>query len=154
MKTLITILVSMMLAISFSISAEPHDQAKTDGQDAQLMGMMANPDSRSMMMDQIAGNPGMRQEMMQKMMQSMNMDAGMDMQKMMGNPEMKARMQKHVEMMQAMLDSEGMDQAKMKEMMDNPEMKSMMKMHMTCAQAMNGGMMGSHSMDNGKEHAH
>ncbi len=147
MKTLIVILSSMLLAASFSINAGPHDHATEEGQDGQMMGMMGDPEARSMMMDQIAGNPEMSHEMMQKMMHSMNMDADMDMQKMMSNPEMKARMQKHMEMMQAMLDSEGMDQAKMKEMMDDPEMKSMMKMHMMCAKMMHGGMKGEHSED-------
>lgn len=72
----------------------------------------------------------------------------------MSDPEMKTRMQKHVGMMQTMLDSKVMDSAKMKDMMDNPEMMSMMKMHMMCAQTMNDGMMGEHSMENSEEHTH
>ena len=141
MKTLITILVSMMLAVSFSINAGSQGHMMEDGDDGQMKGVMGDYHSRSMMMDQIVEDPEMRQEMVHKIMQSM------DMQEMMNDPEMKSRMQKHVGMMQAMLDSEGMDQAKMKTMMDNPKMMSMMKMHMMCAQTASDGMMGEHSME-------
>lgn len=152
MKTLITILVSMMLTVSFSISAGfkdhkmPHELQ--GGHETQTTVVTGDSDSPSMMMDQIAEDPEMRQEMMHKMMVSM------DMSQMMNNPEMKARMQKHVAMMQSMLDSDGMDPVAMQEMMNNPEMMSMMKMHMMCAQTADGGMMGEHSMENGKEHTH
>lgn len=148
MKTLITVLVSMMIATSFSINAASQDHTMMDGPDGQMMGAMGDYHSRSMMMDQIVEDPEMRQEMMHKMMQSM------DMQKMMNDPEMKARMQKHVGMMQVMLDSDGMDPDKMKGMMDNPEMMSMMKMHMMCAEAADGVEMEEHPMENGEEHTH
>lgn len=80
------------------------------------------------------------------MMESMDKDSGMDMQKMMNDPKMKERMQKHVDMMQAMLDSEGLSKQEMQKMMDNPEMqsmmKSMMKKHKKCSEMMEGGMEG------------
>lgn len=148
MKTLIAILISMMLVVSFSISAGSHDHAMEDGQDGPTKGVMGDYHSRSMMMDQIVEDPEMRLEMMHKMMQSM------DMHKMMGDPKMKARMQRHVDMMQSMLDSEAMDPAKMEEMMDDPEMMSMMKPHMLCAQTMNGGIMEERSKENSEEHNH
>ena len=156
MKTLITALVSMMIATSFSISAgsqghtmmDGQDHAMMDGQEGHMKGAMGDYHARSMMMDQIVEDPEMRQEMMHKMMQSM------DMQQMMNDPEMKSRMQMHVGMMQAMLDSEGMDSARMQEMMDNPKMMSMMKKHMMCAQITDGEMMGEHLMKSGEEHTH
>jgi hypothetical protein len=119
-------------------------------QDTPMMAEMDDPDSRSMMMDQIADNPEMRHEMMQKMMQSMNMD----MYQMMNDPEMRARMEKHAQMMQSMTASDEMDQTEMSEMMDDPEMKEMMQMHMMGLQMMNGGMMGKHSSEDSEEHAH
>lgn len=149
MKTLIAIFVSIMLAMSFSISAESNN-AMGGCQDGHMMGMMDDPESHSTMMDEIAADPEMRHQMMQKMMQTNNMD----MHQMMNNPEMRERMKMHVEMMQAMMDSEGMDQARMKEMMENPEMMELMKMHMMSVQMMNGGMMGEHSKDNSEEHVH
>jgi hypothetical protein len=148
MKTLITVLVSIMIATSFSLSAGSQDHAMMDVQEGHMKGAMGDYHARSMMMDQIVEDPEMRQEMMHKMMQSM------DMQQMMNDPEMKSRMQMHVGMMQAMLDSEGMDPAKMQEMMDNPKMMSMMKKHMMCAQITDGEMMGEHLMKSGEEHTH
>jgi hypothetical protein len=92
----------MMLAISFSISAETENHAMGGCQDGQMMGMM----------------------------------------------------QMHVEMMRFLMDSDGMDQAKMKEMMENPQMMEMMKIHMMNMQMMNGGMMGEHSSEDSEEHVH
>lgn len=97
------------------------------------------------------------------MMGSMDKDSGMDMQKMMNDPKMRERMQKHVDMMQAMLDSEGLSKEEMQEMMDNPEMqsmmKSMMKKHKKCSkmmkdgmEGMNAGMEGESSMDSDGSH--
>ena len=97
MKTLITVFASMMIATSFSISAGSQDHAIMDDQNGQKMGVMGDYHARSMIMDQIVEDPEMRQEMMDKMMQSM------DVHQMMNNPAMKARMEKHVGMMQAML---------------------------------------------------
>ena len=160
MKTIITILISAALLVSFSINAEPqnhemmdgHDKAQShemmNGHDGRMKGAMGDYHARSIMMDQIVEDPEMRQEMMHKMMQSM------DMQQMMSDPEMKTRMQKHVSMMQSMLDSDAMDHSKMQAMMDNPEVMSMMKMHMMCAETTSAGMMGEHSMENGAEHMH
>jgi len=145
MKTLIVILVSMMIALSFSISAGSGN-AMGGCQDGQKMEMMDDPESHSAMMDQIAADPEMRHQMMQS--------NNLDMHQMMNNPEMRERMKMHVEMMQAMMDSEGMDEAEMKEMMDNPEMMDMMKMHMMSMQMMNGGMMGEHSTEDSEEHVH
>lgn len=150
MKTLIVSLMSMMLAVSFSISAESENHAMGGCQDGQMMGMMDDPDAQAMMMNQIAGDPEMRHQMMQKMMGSMNMD----MQQMMNSPQMKEMMQMHVEMMQAIMDPDGMDQAKMKEMMENPQMMEMMKLHTMNMQMMNGGMMGEHSTEDSEEHVH
>ncbi len=47
-------------------------------------------------------------------------------------------MQKHMQMMKAMMEGKGMDHAKMKEMMGDDS--SMMKMHMMCMQMMQEGM--------------
>ena len=111
MKTLITVLVTMMLIASSSINAQS---------DGQKMGVLGDYHARSMMMDQIVDDPEMRQEMMHKIMQTM------DMEKMMNDPDMKARMQKHVAIMQAMLDSDGMGSDIMLKMMEYPEMASML----------------------------
>ena len=148
MKTLIAIILSMMLTVSFSISAGSQGHEMKDGQDGQMMGAMGDYHARSMMMDQIVENPEMRQAMMDKMMRSM------DVHQMMNNPDMKARMEKHVGMMQAMLNSAAMDPAMMNKMMGNPEMMSRMKMYMMCAQTTNDEMKGEHSMENGEEHTH
>lgn len=119
-------------------------------QNSEMMAEMDDPAARSKMMEQIAEDPEMRHQMMQKMMQSMNTD----MYQMMNDPEMNERMQKHVEMMQAMMDSDGMDQAKMEKMMQDPEMKEMMQMHMMGMQMMNSGMTGKHPTEDSGEHAH
>jgi hypothetical protein len=148
MKTLITILVAMTLTVSFTLSAGSQDHSMMGGQNKHKMRIMDDYDARSMMMDQIVDDPEMRQEMIHKIMQSM------DMQEMMNDPDMKARMQTHVSMMQAMLDSDGMDPAKMKGVMGNPEMTSMMKMHMMCAEATDGEMMGNNSKESGEDNAH
>jgi len=150
MKTFIATIFLMMLAFSFSINANSESHQMGGCQDGQMMGMMGDPQSRSMMMDQIADDPDMRHQMMQKMMESMNLD----MHQMMNDPEMKARMQMHMEMMQAMMGPDGMDEVKMKEMMDNPEMMDMMKMDMMGMQMMNGGMMEKHSKKDSEEHVH
>jgi len=142
MKTIIAILISITLIVGFSISAESQDHEMVDGHDRPTNEVMGDYHARSMMMDQIVEDPEMRQEMIHKIKQSM------DMQQMMNDPEMKTRMQKHVGMMQSMLDSEEFDQT----MMDNPEMMSMMKMHMMCAQTASDGIMGEHSMKHGEEH--
>ena len=158
MKFLINTLMAITLVISFSACAGTGDVEKGHEKKEQMMQMMSDAESRSMMMDQIAADPGMRREMMQKMKQSMSMDSDMHMhmhmQKMMSDPEKKAQMQKHMEMMQAMMDSDGMDKARMQEMMSDPEMKSMMQMHMMCAQMMNGEMKGETSEESTEEHDH
>lgn len=113
------------------------DQQNEKGMQGHMANKMGGADSGSMMM------------------QSMGKDSGMSMQKMMSNPDMKARMQKHVDMMQAMLDSDGMSQEDMQAMMDKPEMQEMMKkmkMHMKCSDMMKTGMEGDSSMD--KEGTH
>lgn len=148
MKTLITILLPMMLAASFSINAASKDHEMQVDQSAPVIGGLADYHVRGMMMDQIVEDPEMRQEMMGRIMQSM------DVHQMMNDPEMKARMQEHVGMMQSMLNSEAMNPAMMNKMMGNPEMMSMMKRHMMCAQTTDGGMKGNHSMENSGEHAH
>ena len=149
MKTFITVLLAAVLAMSLSVSEAMQGHEMDADQHAQMMSMMGDPAARAMMIDMVAQDPEMRHEMMRKMMQSNEMD----MQKMMENPEMRARMLKHAEMMTAMMSSEGMDQAKMKEMMEDPEMMEMLKMHMMSAQMM-GGMHGSHSKDSGMDHSH
>ncbi len=88
------------------------------------------------------------------MMHSMDQDSEMDMHEMMNNPEMRARMQKHVELMQALLNSDAEDPEKMHEMMRDPEMKSMMQRHMKCAQMMHGEMAGEHSEAKETDHDH
>lgn len=150
MKTFITTFLAIFLTMSFSISDAMQGHEMDADQHAQMMSMMGDPAARAMMMDMIAQDPDMRHEMMNKMMRSNEMD----MQKMMENPEMRARMHKHAEMMMEMMGSEGMDQAKMEKMMEDPEMKEMMQMHMLGMQMMNGGMMGKHSNGDSEEHAH
>ena len=149
MKTFITVLLAAVLAMSLSVSEAMQGHEMDADQHAQMMSMMGDLAARSMMMDMVAEDPDMRHEMMKKMMQSNEMD----MQKMMANPEMRARMLKHAEMMTAMMGSEGMDQAKMKEMMEDPEMMEMLKMHMMSAQMM-GGMQGLHSEKGSMDHSH
>jgi hypothetical protein len=145
MKTLTAVVCTLILTAGFSnfVSAQEHSSGKD--MKNQMMNMMADPKTRSMMMADIAKNPEMRQEMMQQMMQqmkpSLDQEAEMEMHEMMGNPQMKEKMQKHLNMMQAMLDMDGSDPAKMKEMMNNPEMKSMMRMHAMCSQMMKEGKM-------------
>jgi len=63
----------------------------------------------------------------------------------MNNPQMKQRMQTHMEMMLTMMEDGEMDQSKMMEMAGS---SSMMKMHMMCMQMMQGTMMGNHGMMN------
>jgi hypothetical protein len=63
-------------------------------------------------------------------------------------------MQKHVELMQAMLNSDAEDPEKMHEMMSDPEMKSMMQMHMKCAQMMHGEMAEENSETEEMDHDH
>ncbi len=85
MKTLSAILISMMLAVSFSINAGSHGHSMEDGQDGRLMGVMGDYHSRSMMMDQIVEDPEMRQDMMD-------------------NPEMMSMMKMHMMCAQTMND--------------------------------------------------
>ena len=113
MKTINTIVLSTVMAMCSANTVLAQDQHETANMNHEMMGMIADPGQRSMMMDQIAGNP-----------------------------EMRAKMQKHLDMMQAMLDTDGADQAKMQEMMSNPEMKSMMEKHMLCGQMMHAGTTG------------
>jgi len=82
---------------------------------------MADPESRSAVMTTIASDPQMRHQMMKNMMQTMSMDSETDMHKMMANPEARARMQKHMNMMQAMLNSDDMSLKDMQEMMNSLE---------------------------------
>ena len=149
MKTFITVLLAAVLAMSLSVSEAMQGHEMDADQHAQMMSMMGEPAARSMMMEMVAEDPDMRHEMMKKMMQTNEMD----MQKMMANPEMRARMLKHAEMMTAMMGSEGMDQAKMKAMMEDPEMMELLKMHMMSAQMM-GGMHESHSEKSEMDHSH
>jgi len=153
MKTFNTIVLSTVMAMCSSTTVLALDQHQTGDMNHEMMGMMADPGERSMMMDQIAKNPEMRQEMMQKMMYPTGESPEMYMQKMMSNPEMRAKMQKHLNMMQAMLDTDGTDQAKMQEMMSNPEMKSMMEKHMMCGQMMHAGTMGEKADDKDADEA-
>lgn len=153
MKTLIGIMVTALLSVSLSSTAQAQNEKMSDDMKGPMMSMLADPGERSMMMDHIAGNPEMRQEMMQKMMQTMGKSSEMDMHEMMSSPEMRTKMQKHVDMMQAMLATDPSDQAKMQEMMNNPEMKSMMDKHMMCSQMMNAGTTGEQADDKEEDHA-
>jgi len=153
-KTFTKRTVVLLAAVTFAINAGAHGHEVKDVQNNRLMDLVGASDERYMMMVQIAKNPELRYEMMQKIKHSMSTDTGMDMHKMLNDPEMKARMQRHIGIMQGLFDSEEMDQAKMKEMMDNPEMKSMIKMHMMCAQITNGGIMGEYSEENNEAHTH
>jgi len=131
------ILTTAILAAGAIGTALAQDQQSDQGMQGHMANKMAAADKGS------------------TMMQSMDKDSGMSMQKMMSNPDMKARMQKHVEMMQAMLDSDGLSQEEMQAMMDKPEMQEMMKkmnMHMKCSGMMKAGMEAAPSMD--KEGTH
>jgi hypothetical protein len=138
MRTFTKMAAVLLVAVTFTINAGDHGYEVKDGQNDRLMDLVGASDERYMMIVQIAKNPELRFEMMQKIMHSMRKDTGMDMHKVLNDPEMKARMQRHIGMMQELFDSEEMNQATMKEMMDNPEMKSMMKMHILFAQITNG----------------
>ena len=148
MKTLNAVLISTMLSLSFSIGASSQGHSMVDGHDRPMNSVTDDYHARSMMMDQIVEDPEMRQEMMHKMMQSM------DVHQMMNDQEMKTRMQNHLDMVQAMLDSGAMDSIQMKELMGNTKTMSMMKMHMMCVQTSQGGLNEHQSMSNGNEHSH
>lgn len=158
MKTLTAVVCTLILTAGFSNLVSAQEQSSGDSMKGQMMDMMADPSNRSMIMADIARNPEMRQEMMQQMMQqmkpSLDKDAGMEMHEMMSNPQMKEKMQKHLNMMQAMLDMDGSDAAKMKEMMNNQEMKSMMRMHAMCSQMMKAGNMEQDPSVDGENHVH
>lgn len=84
--------------------------------------------------------------MMQHMMKAGNMEySGMkvNMQKMMDDPQMKERMQKHMDIMQSIMENGEMNHSKMMEMAGD---SSMMNMHMTCMQMMQGNMMDQKGM--------
>jgi len=159
MKTLNMILLSAILTASVTSVALAQEHYQAEYSEDVVTQFMSDPDSRSTVMKKIASDTQMRHQMMKNMMQTMPMDTETDMQKMMANPETKARMQKHISMMQAVLNSEDMSHDDMQGMMNSPEMKSMMKMHMMCAQMMDGEMMNMHSMGeagkrDGQEHSH
>ena len=153
MKRLNTTMLVTLMALCFSSTGAAQENQQAGKMSHEMMSMMADPGGRSMIMNQIAGNPEMRQEMMQKMMQTMDKDSEMDMHEMMSNPEMRAKMQKHVDMMQAMLATDPSDEAKMQEMMSNPEMKSMLEKHMMCSQMMNAGTTGAPAGDKPADNA-
>lgn len=135
--------VVLLVAVAFSVTAGASGYEAKDGQNKRLMDLVGASDERYMMMVQISKNPELRYEMMQKIKHSMSTDTSMDMHKLLSDPEMKARMQQHIGIIQGLLDSEEMDPAEMKEMMDSPEIKSTVKMHMMFAQMANGGIVGN-----------
>jgi len=154
MKTLTTILYATLLIAGLTSFVNAQEHANAEDMKSQMKNMMADPGTRSMMMADIAKNPAMRQEMMKQMMSSLDQDSEMEMHKMMSNPQMKEKMQKHLDMMQSMLNMDGSDPAKMKEMMNNPEMKSMMRKHAMCSQMMSAGKDDESSSAKGKNHDH
>jgi hypothetical protein len=131
--------VVLLAAVIFTINAGAHGHEVKNGQNHRLMDLVGASDERYMMMVQIAKNPELRSEMIQRIMQSMSRDADTDIGLVMNDPEVKARMQEHVSMMQITLDSNGMDSEEMKAVTNNPQMMSMMKMHLIFAQMTTGG---------------
>jgi hypothetical protein len=105
----------------------------SQGTNGQMAGMMSNPDTRSQIMNQIAGNPQMRQEMLQTMMHAMGMGQGNDLQQMMNQPGVRSQMQHQMKMMQAMLGSGGMSQHQRQSMMNDPQMRSAMMDQIACS---------------------
>ncbi|MGD2127692.1 MAG: hypothetical protein PVJ33_03565 [Lysobacterales bacterium] len=121
------------------------------GSNGQVSGMMSNPDTRAQVMNQIAGNPQMRQEMLQKMMHAMGMGQGKDLQQMMNQPGVRSQMQHRMEMMQAMLGSDGMNPQQRRNMMNDPQMRSAMMQEIACGQmAAQNGHRGMHGNSGGK----
>lgn len=135
--------VVLLVAVAFTINAGASGYEVKEGQNNRLMDLVGASDERYMMMVQIAKNPELRYEMMLKIKHSMGTDTSMNINKLLNDPEMKARMQQHIGIIQGLLDSEEMDQVKMKEMMANPEIKSTVKMYMMFAQMTNGGIVGN-----------
>lgn len=141
----ITIALITVVLTTNPVTAQDHQHHENH---EQMMQMMEDSEMRAMMMEHIAENQDMRQEMMKQMrksmmddMQQMDHSERMDqMHQRMNNPEMKERMQKHMEMMQSMMEGDEMDRSMMMEKMQDSEM---MKMHMMCMQMhgddMNGG---------------
>ena len=136
LTTTFALIFSLMLFASAGFAQQTDTEMAEKKQ--HMMEMMQDSTMRAMMMEYIAENPEMRKQMMQQMQQ-----------KMMDNPEMKERMQKHMKMMQAMMEGKEMDHSKMKQMMGD---SSMMKMHMMCMQMMmQDGMMDKDGMKSGKD---
>ncbi|MCF6262128.1 MAG: hypothetical protein L3J24_00830 [Xanthomonadales bacterium] len=160
MKKLNLFLLATILAAITASTVLAQDHQHQQDSEGYMSGMMADSESRTKLMNTIAANPEMRDQMMTAMMQTMpmnsdmgsDMNSAMDMQKMMANPEMKARMEKHIKMMQTMLNSEGMSKEDMQAMMKNPEMKSMMKMHAKCSKMMPSEMKTKPGMDAQNHH--
>ncbi len=145
MKNVYKFIALILVFGSISLSAVAQ-QNEMPANRQHMMSMMQDTSMQNMMMNHIAENPEMRSKMMKALMNSgNNMSHGKMMEKMksiMNNPEMKDRMQKHMAMMQSMMNEE-MDHSKM---MEN---SSMMKMHLMCMQMMSTGMMKSDS-ENGQ----
>ena len=139
MRTFTKRTVVVLAAVIFTINAGAHGHEVQDGQNHRLMDLVGASDERYMMMVQIAKNPELRSEMIQRIMQSMSRDADTDIGLVINDPEVKARMQEHVSMMQITLDSNGMDSEEMKAVTNNPQIMSMMKMHLIFAQMTTGG---------------
>lgn len=156
---LITItLITLVLATNPVVAQERHQQENQE----EIMNMMEDSDMRAMMMERIAEDPKMQQEMMTHMrkamtgnkhmmgnMQQMNQSNMMgQMRQRMNDPEMRERMQQHMQFMQSMLEGEEMDRSRMMEMMQNSEM---MKMNMMCMQMMTGSDMDDGDTESGDQ---
>ena len=139
MRTFTKRAVVLLAAVIFTINAGANGYEVKDGKNYRLMDLVGASDERYMMMVQIAKNPELRSEMIQRIMQSMSRDADTDIGLVINDPEVKARMQEHVSMMQIMLDSDDMDSEEMKAVTNNPQMMSMMKMHLILAHMTTGG---------------
>jgi len=76
MKLLKTVILATALTISLTVYAGMPGHDTNADQHAQMVSMMGDPAARSMMMDMVAADPQMRQEMMQKLHSAMNLDSG------------------------------------------------------------------------------
>ena len=91
MRTFTKMAAVLLVAVTFTINAGDHGYEVKAGQNDRLMDLVGASDERYMMMVQIAKNPELRSEMIQRIMQSMSRDADMDMGLVMNDPEVSRR---------------------------------------------------------------
>ena len=104
MKILNTTILTVALATSLTVYAGMSAHEMDADQHAQMMSMMGDTAARSMMMDMVAADPEMRQEMAQKMHSAMNMGSDSE-QHMAHGSEMAEQMPSPCGNMKAVTDS-------------------------------------------------